>query len=108
MLLFDISNGENNIIFEKLTPGKYILKETKAPEGYVSEQGMWNIVVDSEGNLTVDPNLETDSNSNETVYIIYNTPINLPETGGLGSKNYYIFGSLIISLSFVFIIRRKI
>jgi uncharacterized repeat protein (TIGR01451 family)/LPXTG-motif cell wall-anchored protein len=42
-----LSSGEDGVVlFENLIYGKYIIKETKAPEGYIASKGVINVFID--------------------------------------------------------------
>lgn len=56
-----VSNGENNIVFTDLLPGKYYLTETIVPTGYISAKKTVEIVIDDYGKLTVDGVSKTDN-----------------------------------------------
>lgn len=67
--------------------GTYYLEQTKVPSGY-------NMVIDRiEVNVT---NQTTKDGILENVEILNNSGIRLPETGGVGTTIFYIFGSLIM------------
>lgn len=49
-----IETGSDGIIsFTNIPVGDYVLKETKAPSGYVESEEFWNISVDYEGNVKI-------------------------------------------------------
>ena len=56
-----VSNGENNIVFTDLLPGKYYLTETIVPTGYIRAKKTVEIVIDDYGKLTVDGVSKTDN-----------------------------------------------
>lgn len=46
------SDSSGNVLFDKLSPGFYAIKEEKAPDGYVKQQGIVRIFqVDSSGKV---------------------------------------------------------
>ena len=75
--------------------GKYILKETKAPQGYV---------------LLEDPIRIDFTRGSDTVIVVNQMQYTLPATGGGGTYPYMIVGALFISLSLYLVLhkRRKI
>ena len=48
-----VSAPDGSFTFSNLTPGSYEMKETAAPEGYATETGSFRVVVDEQGNVTV-------------------------------------------------------
>lgn len=76
----------------------YILKETKAPDGYYPSDEVWTLTIDLEGRLSV-----TDSSGGAVspvggVYVVENTPgYELPETGGFGALPFIIIGPLLMA-----------
>jgi LPXTG-motif cell wall-anchored protein len=90
---------EGTLSFEGLTIGKYELIETESPAGYVktSEMPRFEVVADSEGNLTVsfeDTDMVTYDNG---LFTVKNEPgAALPNTGGPGTRLFTILGSILI------------
>lgn len=72
--------------------GKYILKETKAPQGYM---------------LLEDPIRIDFTKGNDTVIVVNQMQYTLPATGGGGNYPYMIVGALFISLSLYLAIHKK-
>ena len=59
---------DGNIVFENLVYGNYFVKETKAPEGYIIDNNMYEINIDTDGKMYSVSNV-----SDNTVFI--NIPI---------------------------------
>lgn len=47
-----VSGLDGKAVFDNLTEGKYVIRETKAPGGYRSTGGVYRITVDAEGKIT--------------------------------------------------------
>lgn len=95
---------ENNgiINFESLLPGKYILKETKVPDGFTSEASYWKVEVNMSGEVNITTNkdklVKSETINGKPTFIIYNIPgFNLPITGARGTQ-VFKFAGLSISL----------
>ena len=88
---------DGGLNFEKLIPGRtYYLKETKTPTGYVLLKDVLPVVIDNSGNLTVE-NYDITTSDGKNSITIYNRKINiLPNTGGIGTVPFVIFGLLLI------------
>ncbi|UQF70686.1 SpaA isopeptide-forming pilin-related protein [Vagococcus lutrae] len=90
-----ISNDSGEIVIEDLRPGKYKLKEIKAPQGY-------NLLGKS-------VEFEVKTTERETQVVIENTKQGwfLPETGGVGTLIFYATGLLVMGISGAILISRK-
>lgn len=79
-----VSNSRGSVYFSNLGTGTYILKETKAPVGYLADSGTWTVEVE-----------ETDGRIRVTVYENDENGVRKPETavicydGGV-TQNYRI------------------
>ena len=51
--IYRTSNTDGVVTFKDLAPGKYTLKEFKAPEGYIKSTKEWNVTVYSDGNVKI-------------------------------------------------------
>ena len=51
--IYRTSDQNGEIIFDNLAPGKYTLKEYRAPEGYIKSTKEWNVTVYSDGNVKI-------------------------------------------------------
>lgn len=90
------SNESGEIVIEDLRPGKYQLKEIKAPEGY--------------NKLTKPIAFEVKSTERETEVVVENTKQGwlLPETGGVGTLVFYATGLLVMGIAgYAWISRKK-
>ena len=57
-----VSNENGTVTFADLAPGTYTLKETKAPDNYITPENTWSVTVGSDGSITIEgANVETDS-----------------------------------------------
>ncbi|HHD7719675.1 TPA: SpaA isopeptide-forming pilin-related protein [Enterococcus faecium] len=90
----------DTFVFENLKPGEYTLEEIKTPEGYLGLEQPVQIVIQTDGKVTVDGEptevqLQNDHTNNQIHLVITNQAlIPLPETGGSGRLSL-----LVLSLS---------
>lgn len=92
--------------FENLSSGTYTLKETKAPDGYITSQDV-TIVISDDGNVNVTNNngdwklaLQNDAGNNQITLTVNNTNKTVfPFTGGSGNELYLIVGGAFILIS---------
>ncbi|HFO7050547.1 TPA: SpaA isopeptide-forming pilin-related protein [Streptococcus pyogenes] len=109
------SDSSGNVLFDKLSPGFYAIKEEKAPDGYVKQQGIVRIFqVDSSGKvikyqyfkdksiagkLTEITDLETEQlkQFNE----IINKKFVFPMTGGQGIALLMIIGGTMMGIAYL-------
>lgn len=128
------SNEEGKILIRGLDVGTYSLKETKAPLGYsknpqtfpITIQDKFKTETDTSGNITIKSGLdglpENTANTDATKYEYYDDcmvpqtvkdthTFALPDTGGLGTVLYTVFGILLMAggalLIVVFLRRRR-
>ncbi|WP_019724579.1 MSCRAMM family protein, partial [Enterococcus mundtii] len=100
----------DTFVFENLKPGEYTLEEIKTPEGYLGLEQPVQIVIQTDGKVTVDGEpseiqLQTDHTNNQIHLVITNQAlIPLPETGGSGRLGFLLLGILAI-VSFVVYLR---
>lgn len=96
--------------FEKLLPGNYLLKETKAATGYSLVTEPWKIVIKNNGEVTVTKNdgkAAIVKNSDER-YMIENAKVySLPESGGPGTYGFTISGVAILATALLLFIKNK-
>ena len=100
------ANGKFNII--GLDAGTYTLEETTVPSGYNKAQ---NITVtigathkENDNQNTATATL-TNTNTNNT--IVNNKGNQLPETGGVGTTLFYVFGSMLVIAAAVYFVTKK-
>lgn len=84
-----------------LKEGTYYLEEVKAPAGYNPLTERLAVTVGK----AVDQNF--DGIDDDTVKIINNTGVLLPETGGIGTTIFYVVGGLLMAGAVVLLITRK-
>lgn len=107
------SNDNGKIIWKKgektvtnLAPGEYVLRETKAPVGYVRSEETWSLSITKGGSLvsytsektdsTIDTSTITESDSTLHLYFKNETAYALPSAGGTGIYLYMIGGILLM------------
>lgn len=86
---------------EGLDAGTYHLTETKQPDGYNKLSAPITVVIDKDGNITVDTKKVTE------VRVENNTGSILPSTGGSGTTLIYILGAVLVLGSSVVLITKK-
>ncbi len=101
------NNNEYNV-----KPGNYVIKETKAPDGYTLNTSEIPVVVAAD--LTSSSIKPIDVENTEDVDGYFsrecgNTPIILPSTGGAGTVMFTVVGAVLVSLAGVlfFVVMRK-
>lgn len=110
------STGDTPISISGISPGKYYLREIKAPPGYYALTSDIEITVSDENVVTVNNGTgvtcERDNTSTEGV-IIYNitvpntTGYALPETGGMGAEIYTYSGIILMLAALALFVIKK-
>ena len=71
------TTDENGIARFDVVPGTYIMKESVAPEGYLSNAKEWEVVVNNDGIITINSTVEQTeinaSGENVVYYVVTNT-----------------------------------
>ena len=91
--------------------GSYILRETKAPNGYTMSGIAWSIEIDTYGKPTI-KNMQDDSvvttENNTFIYKYYNYKLyELPSAGGPGIYWYTLSGTLLMAGAALIVYRQK-
>lgn len=90
------SNGRATV--NELVPGKYVLKETKAPDGYSLSANVWQVLVNDDQSVEVKLNGDDVAESDDGAFFIENIKLySLPSTGGSGIYWYMIGGMVLMS-----------
>ena len=84
-----------------LAKGTYYLKETTVPAGYNSLNAAIKVVIGEDGALTQDGDATTE------VKIQNNAGTTLPETGGIGTTLFYVFGGILMAAAAVLLITKR-
>lgn len=84
------------LAFTKLHPGTYYLKETKTPTGYQLLNKTLEVVIDDQGNVSIENYDVTNENGVASVTIANQKIDILPNTGGIGTLPFIIGGLIII------------
>lgn len=107
----DYTYKESNLVTDKiktdsygratvneLVPGKYVLKETKAPDGYSLSANVWQVLVNDDQSVEVTLNGVPVEKSDDGAFVIENIKLySLPSTGGSGIYWYMIGGMVLMS-----------
>ena len=84
-----------------LAQGTYYLKETTVPAGYNSLNAPIKVVIGENGALTQDGADATE------IQIQNNAGATLPETGGMGTTMFYIFGAILMLGAAVLLVTKR-
>lgn len=110
---YDITTTEDGIFtVTNLRPGAYVLKEVKAPAGYVKLSDEIEFTITEDGELNGKGNLKLTTTGHNLIELkVNNFPAGiLPETGGPGLWLYVLIGSVLAGSAFVarrFIIKKR-
>ena len=85
----------------------YQLKETKAPDGYVLEQKVWEVKVDNSGNITLSKDGKVIEATDGVFQITNEAGYQLPESGGAGTLPYTLGGAILMIVSLMYGYSRK-
>lgn len=84
------TNKSGKFTINGLSAGTYKLEETKQPAGYNKLSGPITVVIDNEGNVTVD------GAKANPVEVLNKTGTVLPSTGGMGTTMIYLVGAVLV------------
>ena len=84
------TNKSGKFTINGLSAGTYKLEETKQPAGYNKLSGPITVVIDNEGNVTVD------GAKANPVEVLNKTGTVLPSTGGAGTTMIYLIGGALV------------
>jgi len=100
------ADGKFNII--GLDAGTYTLKETKTPDGYnkCADTTVTISASHSENNDTTTAKLDLGSSNTDNT-IINNSGTALPSTGGIGTRIFYILGTILVLGAGVVLVSRR-
>lgn len=113
-----VVDSQGFITFSGLKPGTYTLIETDAPSGYTKAANK-TITIDAPtpsitapGWTYSDGDADSSNNGTDTDGVYFVTVVNvfgstLPETGGIGTKLFYVFGSLFVVGAATFIVTKR-
>lgn len=115
------SVGDDGIVsFTGLSSGIYTITESKTPYGYNTigsfkieitaepseTECKWDAKVIDDGGMTIDE-LKEDDTALFTVIVKNSKGTLLPSTGGIGTKIFYIVGSVLVLVAVVLLVTRK-
>lgn len=97
----EIITGESGYFeIEGLAQGTYTLKETTTPDGFNSCEDI-TVVIGEEGKLT------QNGEPIDRVKVLNLSGTELPESGGVGTTLFYIFGSILVVCAVVLLITKR-
>lgn len=97
------TNKSGKFTIKGLSAGTYKLEETKQPAGYNKLSGPVTVVIDNDGNVTVD------GANADPVKVLNKTGTVLPSTGGAGTTMIYLIGgALVLGSGVVLVTKRRI
>lgn len=117
-----ISEDQTSFTFTGLDDGKYVLKETVTPDGYntiddihfeimaTHTVGLDSLNGETESGIVKINNIDFTVDKGEGSYstdVINNSGATLPETGGIGTKIFYVVGAALVIGAGVLLITRK-
>ena len=92
------TGSDGRATVNELVPGKYVLKETKAPDGYSLSANVWQVLVKDDQSVEVKLNGDDVAESDDGAFFIENIKLySLPSTGGSGIYWYMIGGMVLMS-----------
>ncbi|NBJ88249.1 SpaH/EbpB family LPXTG-anchored major pilin [Acutalibacter sp. 1XD8-36] len=102
---------ENKFTVHGLAAGKYVLKETKTPDGYNTMEDLTitiTAVLDDDDNPTGECTYEYGDQTGSTlVTVVNNKGSVLPSTGGMGTTIIYIVGAVLVVGAGVLLFTKK-
>jgi fimbrial isopeptide formation D2 family protein/LPXTG-motif cell wall-anchored protein len=99
------------VTFTGLGAGTYVLKETKAPDGYTAHEDVTFTIAFNKDTLTFSSG-RNDTNMTNNGVIEYTVKdamanMNLPTTGGIGTTIFYVAGTILVLGAAVALITRR-
>jgi fimbrial isopeptide formation D2 family protein/LPXTG-motif cell wall-anchored protein len=99
------------VTFTGLGAGTYVLKETKAPDGYTAHEDVTFTITFNKDTLTFSSG-RNDTNMTNNGVIEYTVKdamanMNLPTTGGIGTTIFYVAGTILVLGAAVALITRR-
>lgn len=101
------TNEYGKATIKNLTPGTYLLVETKAPTGYLLSEKPWKIGVDLDGTVKVTYDGKTVNNTDGNYQIENAELYSLPNSGGPGTYGFTISGVAILATALLLFINNK-
>ena len=95
------TNKSGKFTIKGLSAGTYKLEETKQPAGYNKLKNPVTVVIDNDGNVTVD------GANADPVKVLNNTGSILPSTGGAGTTMIYLVGAVLVLGSGVVLVTKR-
>lgn len=119
-----VSDAEGKFIIKGLEADVYYLKETEAPDGYhlldevitvditasvsESEDGTKGVVDSLQIKVDNHPYRDGDKTTGIVSMQVVNNPgATLPETGGIGTTLFYVFGGLMVAAAVILLVTKK-
>ena len=101
-----ITNATGKFTIQGLDSDTYYLTETEAPAGY--NKAVVQVVIDKDGNIkTKNAGESGDLQSVSEVKILNQTGPELPSTGGIGTRIFYVVGGILVLGAVVLLIAKR-
>lgn len=97
------SNNEGKIEIDGLDADTYYLKETKAPDGYNLLGDPVTVIIANNGDVSV----RGETLANKTVNVENKSGSELPSTGGMGTKIFYVLGGILVIGAGILLVARR-
>ena len=98
-----ISNNVGKIEIDGLDADTYYLKETKAPDGYNLLGEPVTVTIANNGDVSVRGEIL----ANKTVNVENQSGSELPSTGGMGTKIFYVLGGILVIGAGILLVARR-
>jgi fimbrial isopeptide formation D2 family protein/LPXTG-motif cell wall-anchored protein len=107
-----VTDAEGKASFPGLDSGTYHLLETEAPDGYNrltdAEAVEITITCDTDGNvMSTSAQSTNDGQYSQTAGVENHSGLQLPETGGIGTRIFYMLGGVLVCGAIVLLFTRK-
>ncbi|MFV0560905.1 MAG: SpaA isopeptide-forming pilin-related protein, partial [Enterococcus sp.] len=107
-----VGTDSSQFTFTELRPGTYELTETVTPEGFQGLEGTITVVIDENGNVTIDEeepvNGITENGNVITIDVSNQAKVSLPKTGGMTRLPFILSGLTLLGVFLVYVLSRNL